>query len=209
MKKKIVSYIASTITCVALFLCMAGCGQDKSVNQRVYTGEIPSSEGANQTVELTLDDCGTFTLMYENEDGVGGVYRDVENGMIFELLDGEKIATAISMTNGLILNYNKVIIELDKIDKTVKTDELYGAYKGYVYDDGAFELRIVLRGDNDWVLIEEDGDIRDYGKYTLEGDLIAAYNNDEPNKICLYGTISGQVLILNMEGDEVRFQKVN
>lgn len=220
MKKRIIGLFVAVVACVGFCLGLAGCGKNKTAKQEVYAGEIKFSETNTVSVILTLDDYGTFTLMGENGAmlplgswgmpiyGLGGVYVKSGTGYSFKQLDGEEIATATLTESALLIDYSGISISLNKSEKSVPIDKLYGTYKGYVNDDGTFELRMIIRGDNEWVLIEEDGDIHEYGKYTLEGNSITAYCHDEPTEICAFGTAEDHFLSLDVEGDAIRFQHV-
>lgn len=227
MKKRVLSLFAMVVACMALCFGLAGCGdkieeqeeEDKTVKQEVYTGDVHFSESKIIPVELVIDDFGTFTLVSTNgealpigplgfpKDGLGGIYRKNGRNVTFETLDGEEVATATTSNSGITINYRGITIELSKNAKTVQKDKLYGAYKGYVNDGRPFELRLILRGDI-WFIIEEDGDVHEFGKYKLEGNLITAYYNDEPNEICAFGTVNGDMISLNVEGEDISFQKV-
>ncbi len=199
----------AVVACLGLLLGFAGCGEDKT-KQQSYTGTMQLSETRTVPVELIMDEFGTVTLLSTNGDDleIGGVYRQDGNNYVFESLDGKEIASATSTKNGIILKYRDLSVELAKNEKAVQTDRLYGLYKGYMYDNGPFEMRFVVRGDNNWYLIEEDGDLSDYGTYLLEGSLISAYSHEEPEDVYIFGMVEGETISLNIDGNRVDFQKI-
>ena len=225
MKKSVLCVILSLVLCIGLCLGLTACKKDEpeepantTVKQVVYTGSVEFSESEVIPVQLILDDFGTFSLVSTNgvglpigfwgmrKAGVGGVYRQSGSNVTFKTLVGEDIATATTTTSSITIDYQGFEFTLTKSEKTVETDELYGSYKGYLDDD--FEVRLILRGDNNWVLVEEDGDVSEFGKYKLTGNSFTGYYNARPTEICAYGTVNGNTLSLNVEGDNISFQKV-
>lgn len=209
MKKRIYGLIAVLAACLGLCFGLAGC-KDGKAKREEYAGEVQISATAVITVKLTLDETGTFSLTSENDVfGLGGVYAKDGENYIFKRLDGKQIATSVLKEDQMQIDYSDMQITLTKSEKTVQTDKLYGSYKGYVNDGSAFELRMIIRGDNEWILIEEDGDIHEYGKYILEGSMVTVYSNEAPTEIYAFGTIENEILSLDVDGDAIRFQKVN
>ena len=120
-------------------------------------------------------------------------------------MDGKEIATATLKDDVLTLDFYGTLISLNKSVKSLKADKINGAYKGYVNDGRPYELCLVIRPENKYFVIEEDGDIHSYGNYKLDGSLITLTENDETETYA-FGTVDGDKIELNLDNDKIIFQ---
>lgn len=204
MKKNIIKTFVLAIACVCVTAIFAGCS--KTVKLEIYTGRV---DLLNTSVELILDKDNTCTFTSENGSlTIGGKYERIGNKgntYIFTRLDGKEIATATLKDDVLTLDFYGTLISLNKSVKSLKADKINGAYKGYVNDGRPYELCLVIRPENKYFVIEEDGDIHSYGNYKLDGSLITLTENDETETYA-FGTVDGDKIELNLDNDKIIFQ---
>ena len=217
MKRNFLKSIVTVIFCICLSLIAGGC--NKSTKQEIYIGNIEISLGRTIPVELIIDENNIFTLTSTNgeklplgfmgfpKDGLGGKSRKEGNRYTFVILDGEEIAAAKLNSSELSVEYGNFTFNLEKSEKSFRGEKTHGAYKGYVNDGSPFELCLVIRPENKWYIIEEDGDINSYGKYELEGSLLTLTENGETVKYA-FGTVDGDKISLNLDDEIINFQKI-
>lgn len=216
MKKRIWCVIVCSIVCISLCFGVAACG--KSTKQEIYTGNLEISSDRIIPVELIIDENNIVTLTSTNgqtlplgflgfpKEGIGGTCQKDGKNYTFISLDGEEIATAVLDDGVLSVEYGSFTFTLQKSEKSFDREVEHGAYKGYVNDGSPFELRLVLRPENRWYIIEEDGDVY-YGKYELEGSLLTLTEHGETVKFA-FGTIDGDKISLNLDDEIINFQKI-
>ena len=220
MKKNFLKFIVTALVCCCLCSIFAACEKSEKVTkQEIYTGNLEISSDRIIPVELIIDENNIFTLTSTNgeslplgfwgfpKDGLGGRCKKSGNNYTFIILDGEEIATATLNDSELYIEYSNFDFNLQKSEKSFNLEDAHGAYKGYVYDGSPFELCFVLRPENRWYIIEEDGDINDYGTYKIEGNLLTLTANGESTTYA-FGTVNGSNISLNLDDEIINFQKV-
>ena len=201
MKKNFIKTFVLAIACVCVTVMFAGCS--KTAKLEIYTGNV---ELLNTSVELILDKNNMCTFTSENGAlMLGGKYEQEGDNYTFRRLDGKEIATATLKDDVLTLDFYGTLISLNKSVKSLKADKINGAYKGYVNDGRPYELCLVIRPENKYFVIAEDGDIHSYGNYKLDGSLITLTENDETETYA-FGTVDGDKIELNLDNDKIIFQ---
>lgn len=220
MKKNFLKLIVTALVCVCLCSILGACEKSKkTTKQEIYTGNIEISSDWIIPVELIIDDDNIFTLTSTNgeslpigflgfpKDGLGGKSRKEGNNYIFTILEGEEIATAELNDGELSVEYGSFTFSLQRSEKSFNFEDVHGAYKGYVNDGSPFELCFVLRPENKWYIIEEDGDINSYGEYELEGSLLTLTEHGKTDKYA-FGTVESDKISLNLDDEIINFQKI-
>lgn len=203
--KKYLSKIITVIACICLCFSITGCGNKSKLE--VYEGTI-NYGSMSIPVELIVDDSGVATIVGNNSSyiAMGGKCEIDGDNYKFTTLNGSEITTGKLKGKELTLNYGGMAITFEKSEKTYNVEKECGAYKGYVSDSRPFELCLVLRAENKYFIIEEDGDIHSYGTYEVDKDLLTLTEFDSTSKYA-FGNMSDDKIELNIKDDKIVFQK--